>query len=402
MNNIKIGLPLIFLIIIITFVLLVGGTLPYFLFYILLLTFIIPLIHCLVTLKGLKGSIEIPSESLFTGEILNIDYQVKNNSILHIPYLEIQSDISKQLTGINSPKVTLALKKKESYSSSESPILRRRGYYQFGEIEVTVGDVFGFYSFKKKITSPASLLVYPETIILSTFKITASHQSGELLVQTSDFQDKSRVASLREYREGDSVKAIHWKLFAKKGIPIVKDYENRGDTYVIIFLDNEANIFRGDVDRRLEDKTADVALSIVNYCLSQNIEVNLETQNDQNQVEVKGQQKSDLKPFLETLARFKGNGALEFKSIVASKIETLNKGSTVIIITPNLDKAIGAQGIQLKIKNLNPLFIVITDLDNRTGYIDQIVEKRLRQEGIPIYILDYNNSIKEALEVYHG
>ncbi|MBU5425938.1 DUF58 domain-containing protein [Tissierella pigra] len=402
MNNIKISLPLIFFIIIFAFVLLVGGTLPYFLFYILLLTFILPLIHCLITLKRLKGSIEIPRKSLFTGEVINISYQVENNSILPIPYLEIQSNISRQLTGTNSPKVTLALEKKESYNSSESVILKKRGYYQFGEIEVTVEDVFGFYSFKKKITTPASLLVYPETIILSTFKITASHQSGELLVQTSDFQDKSRIASLREYREGDSVKAIHWKLSAKKDIPIIKDYENRGDTNVIIFLDNESKLFKGDIDRHLEDKSVDAALSIVNYCLSQNIEVNLETQNNQTQIELKGQQPSDLKPFLETLARFRGNGALEFKSILMSKVETLNKGSTVIIITPNLDKTMGAQGIQLKMKNLHPLFITITDLGNKTGYIDQMVMKRLKQEGIPTYILDYNTSIKEVLEVYHG
>ncbi|WP_195837916.1 DUF58 domain-containing protein [Tissierella pigra] len=350
----------------------------------------------------MKGSIEIPRESLFTGEVININYQVENNSILPIPYLEIQSNISKQLTGTNSPKVTLALEKKESYNSGESVVLKRRGYYQFGEIEVTVEDVFGFYSFTKKITTPASLLVYPETIILSTFKITASHQSGELLVQTSDFQDKSRIASLREYKEGDSVKAIHWKLSAKKDIPIIKDYENRGDTNVIIFLDNESKLFKGDIDRRLEDKSVDAALSIVNYCLSQNIEVNLETQNNQTQIELKGQQTSDLKPFLETLARFRGNGALEFKSILMSKVETLNKGSTVIIITPNLDKTMGAQGIQLKMKNLNPLFITITDLGNKTGYIDQMVMKRLKQEGISTYILDYNTSIKEVLEVYHG
>ena len=53
-------------------------------------------------------------------------------------------------------------------------------------------------------------------------------------------------------------------------------------------------------------------------------------------------------------------------------------------------------------KNLNPLFVVITDMENKTGYIDPLIQKRIKQEGIPMYIIDYRTNIKETLEVYHG
>ena len=347
MTKLKIGSSLIFLIIL-SSVLLVGGTMPYFLFYIFSLTFLIPLIHSLISLVSLKGSVIIPTQSLYSGEIANIEYKVKNNSIFPIAYLEIKNDISKQLTGINSPSVILSLGKKQSFSHKETILLKRRGYYQLGEIEVTIRDVFGFFTFKKKISSSTSLLVYPETINLSTFKISASHQLGELLVHNSFFEDKSRVTSIREYREGDSIKSIHWKLSAKKDFPIIKNYENRGDTHAIIFIDNEAKLFKDDVDRRIEDKAVDTALSIANYCLNQNIEINLETQNAAEHINIKGKQNSDIKPFLETLARFKGNGVLQFDSIIMPKVEMLRRSSTVVIITPNLDKSMGAHGIYLK------------------------------------------------------
>lgn len=83
-------------------------------------------------------------------------------------------------------------------------------------------------------------------------------------------------------------------------------------------------------------------------------------------------------------------------------METIKKGSTVIIITPNLDKTMAAYGIQLKMKNLNPLLIITTDIKNKTGYLDLGVETRLKQEGIPVYIIDHGNNIKEALEVHYG
>lgn len=344
----------------------------------------------------------MPKETLFSGESINIDYHVINKSIFNIPYLEIQSSIAKELTGLESPTTIISLGNKETYYNQENVLLKRRGFYQLGEIKLTIRDVFGFYSFNKTITSDASLLVYPEVIKLSTFKITASQQSGDLLVQNSTFQDKSRINTLREYHEGDSIKAIHWKLTAKGDTPIIKDYENRGDTHVSIFLDNEAVLYKDDFDRHLEDKVADVALSIINYCLEKNIEVDFETQASNNSVKVVGQHNSELKVFLEIMARFKGNGAHDFKSLISPRIEFLYRGATVIIITPNLDRHMGAKVIDLKMKNLNPLVVVITDLEFRTGYIDQSVAKRLSQETIPLYVIDYSTSIKEALEVYHG
>lgn len=401
MNRLQISILLIF-IPLLFFVLLVGGTIPYFLFYVFLLTFLIPLLHSLISLMGIKGSVQLPKDALFTGEKISIAYEVKNNSIFRIPYMEIQSHILEQLTGIDYPNVALALEKKEDFIRKEIGVLKRRGYYQLGEIHITIRDVFGFFSFKKKIRSNASLLVYPEVVSLSTFKINVSQQSGELLIQDSFFQDKSRIDSLREYREGDSIKAIHWKLTAKKDMPIIKNFENRGDTHVVVFVDNEHRLFKYDIDRHLEDKAAVAAISIVNYCLNQNIEVNLITQDNKSHINIQGRQSAELKPFLEALARFKGNGALDFRFLIMPSIDALKRGSTVVIITPNLDKAMGVHGIQLKMKNYNPLFIVITDRENKTGYIDQLVEKRLKQEGIIIYILDHSANIKEALEVFHG
>lgn len=389
-------------ILILSFVLFIGGTMPYFLFYVFLLTFALPFIHSFVALKKLDGSVEVPMDALFTGDSININYQVTNNSFFNIPYLEIRSDITKALTGIEENNIIISLDKKSNFTRGETVSLKRRGYYELGQIEVTIQDVFKFYSFKKKINNNTSLLVYPETINLSTFKITASQQSGELLVRNTAFEDKSRINTLRDYREGDSVKSIHWRLSAKRDNPIIKEYENRVDTNSIIFLDNFSKHLSKDIDRRMEDKMADIALSIITYYLNHNIEIVMEMQRESDIVNVQGQHKSELKSFLEALARFSGNGAYDLNDILTMRIERIKRGSTVIVVTTNLDKTMGANGIHMKIKGLAPLFIVVTDSANKNGYIDPEVEKRLKQEGIPVYILDTRTSIKETLEVQNG
>lgn len=395
-------ISLLIFVILFSFVLLVGGTVPYFLLYIFTLIYLIPFIHCFINYLFLKGTVEIPEGYLHAGDTITIKYKVVNNSIFPITHLEIENDFSKKLTGEDSPKVISSIGKKEYFQGSEDIVLKRRGYYEVGGIIITIKDPFGIFSLKKKISTPTSLLIYPEVIDIHTFKTSASQQTGELLIIDPSFQDKSRTNSLREYLEGDSIKSIHWKMTAKKNTPIVKEYENSGDTQVAIFIDNEFRWFKNDVDSRIEDKIVDITTSIINYCLNQNIEVTLETQNNYNPIKIQGRQKTDFKPFLEVLAKFKGNGKMNFSTFILPKIEIINRSTTVVIITPNLVKSMGSLGINLRMKNLYPVFIVVTDNENNNGYLDVTLEKRLKSEGIPVYWLDCKTNIKETLEAHHG
>lgn len=406
MTSLKFHPPLIVILILFIsisgFTFFLGGTMPYFVFYVFLLAFIFPLIHSFILLKMIHGRVEIPKGYLFTGETIEINYHIQNQSIFSIPYLEIKSNIYKTLTGEYSDEISFSLEKNKSISHKEDVVLKRRGYYDLGDVVITIGDVFGFYSLRKTLSSNISLLVYPEPIILSTFQVAASQKPGQFSVQNSVFKDKNRVTSLREYRDGDSIRSIHWKLSAKRDSLIIKEYDNPGDNNVIIFIDNHMDLFKNDINRRLEDKTADTALSIVNYCLKENIKVSLETQDHKEYKSIQGEREVDLKAFLDLLARFKGNGYYNLTSLITERSELFNQGSTIIIITPNLNKEMGALGIQLGSKNLYPIFITIGDKVNNTGYFDPEVEKLLGLEGIPVYILDYATSIKEVLEAHHG
>ncbi|HHV46124.1 MAG TPA: DUF58 domain-containing protein [Tissierellia bacterium] len=380
------------------YVLFVGGEMPYFLFYIYLSALLVPLIHCLIIYRDLSGSVNVPNKAIYVGDRVAISYTVRNMSKFTAPYIEVENSISRQLTGEEAPRTMTTLNPKGFYTHNEELTLKRRGYYQIGEIEVAIKDVFGFYSIKKRMASDTALIVYPKPRELNSFRITSIEQLGEMLIDDKAFEDRSRISSLREFRNGDSVKSIHWKLSAKLGDLIIKEFDNSADTNVMVFVDNYRGLFTNDKDHRLEDKIADIGISIVNYYLGKNIPVSLQTQDGDKVVEVNGKGKSDLKPFLEAFARFRGNGLFDFSVFMKKRMGVIKKGSTVVIITPNIDRAIGTQGIMLKSKNLNPLFIVATDKENNTGYIDMRVENSLREEGIPVYILDYETNIKAALE----
>lgn len=384
------------------FVLLVGGLAPYYLFYIFILSLLIPFLHSYIALRNIQGIVKIPDGALYTGDKIEIKYRVENKSRLSIPYLEVRSSITRLLTGKNSKASVASLRPKMGFTNKEIILLGRRGFYKLGKINVTIHDVFGFYSLQKTLKSNTSLLVYPEIIQLNSLKINAHFKSGELLTEGSLFQDRNHISSLRDYHEGDSIKAIHWKLTAKKDKIVVKNYEHRVESNAVIFLDNEYSWFAEDVDRRLEDKSVDIALSIIHYCLNHDIEVILNTQSESRYIHIEGNEKADLKPYLEELTRLRANGASKIESLITPQIDVINKGTTIIIISPRLDKSLGSISIDLRAKNLDPVIIAISDRENKTRYIDSNIENRLYEEGIPIYIIDYGSNIKDVLEVYHG
>lgn len=385
-------------IILFIYLLFVGGRMPYFIFYIFLSTLLVPLIHLFFVNRNLTGSVDVPKKTINIGDKVKIGYLIRNSSKLTAPYIEIENTIIRKLSGSDSKKTIITLKPRDYYKHDEEVLLKRRGYYELGDIEVIIKDVFGLYSIRKKISSKTSLLVYPKPVELSSFRIKSMEQLGDIAIEDKAFQDRSRVSSLRTFREGDSVKSIYWKMSAKMDKLIVKEFDNSADTRVTLVINNFKDIYENDINYRLEDKVADIGISIINYYINKNIHVNFLSQDVDKLLDIQGNQKMDIKHFFEAFAKFKANGVREFSAFLKERINAFNRNSTVIIITPELNKSIGSIGILLKTNNIEPIFIVVMDRENNIGTIDHIVVQSLRDYYIPVYVLDYDTNIKEALE----
>lgn len=384
------------------FALLVGGPMPYLLFYITILTFLIPLLHLLISFIGLKASIKLPNSYLYTGSSIDIEYDIRNKNFFSIPILKFSSDISKKLGDKTTPSKTLSLSPREVFKYKEEILLKRRGFYENIDLKVNISDIYSFFTFKKIFHNKAELLIYPNVIQLDSFRTSSNKNLGELLVQDSMFQDKTSISSIKEYTEGDSIKQIHWKVSAKRGLPMIKSFEKVSNANLNIFMDSHKALFIKDLDRRLEDKIVDTSLAIVNYFLKLDVDLSLNTLSKDKQIELSDRNNDDIKSFLKVFARFKGDGDHPIGALVQEKMHSFVANSIIMIVTPNLDKEIGGMGIKLKMKNLIPIFIIITDKENDNISIDKDVEKRLTEENIELYFIDYGSNIKEELEIKHG
>jgi uncharacterized protein (DUF58 family) len=112
----------------------------------------------------------------------------------------------------------------------------RRGVYELGPVELSVGDLFGREAAIERRAAVERFLVRPRTVVTS-----AVHRrdtwGGTDRARLGLTEDPSRFAGIREYSPGDPLRRIHPRASARLGRPMVKRFEPSRDREVLIALD---------------------------------------------------------------------------------------------------------------------------------------------------------------------
>jgi hypothetical protein len=92
-----------------------------------------------------------------------------------------------------------------------------RGFFQVGPLVAEVGD--------RVLTAPQYLTVLPPLLPIQGYDIASRRPIGEIRLTHRLYEDPTRIAGVREYRQGDSLRQIHWKATARTGSLQCKVYE---------------------------------------------------------------------------------------------------------------------------------------------------------------------------------
>ena len=103
----------------------------------------------------------------------------------------------------------------------------RRGHLHFLRTRIARPDPLGIYQSIKDHINPDSLLVLPKRYRMPVINLKGirKYQKGGLSLAGS-VGDSREFMSLRDYRPGDPLKAIHWRSYAKRGHPVVKEFHD--------------------------------------------------------------------------------------------------------------------------------------------------------------------------------
>jgi uncharacterized protein (DUF58 family) len=103
----------------------------------------------------------------------------------------------------------------------------RRGVLRFDGVVLARPDPMGLCRSIKKISCPQSVLVLPRRYPLPPVAMpgTMKYQDNGVALASNVGQSDEFVA-LRDYRQGDPLRHIHWRSWARTGKPVVKEFED--------------------------------------------------------------------------------------------------------------------------------------------------------------------------------
>lgn len=364
----------------------VGGRLPAFLFYVYLSGLVLPFLHGIYGRVKLKGEITIAEQELIAGEEVLVTSTFKNPSKMDFPRLEYSNSLSALLSGKAATTQNFHLERDTTFVDHTNIICRRRGIYTLNQTELLIKDIFDLFTFKKTIQAPVALKIYPRNLALENLSIESGIQLGDLIVDDPLFQDYTAINALREYSEGDSVKKIHWRASAKHEKLIVKDFEFRGDTEVLLILNASEKDYRKDSHRLIEDRVVETAVSITDFCLRKQLSIRYVYRDHDHFIETEGAKSNMIKLFLEAFIGFKVEEKLPFYQVIQKMSPSISQGTSLIVISPTIGKELATTLVDLRMKNIRPMVFLIHSQDQSKAEDDEqlLLARTLIREKIPV------------------
>lgn len=340
------------------------------------------------------------NDHAFLGETVTVRLTVTNLSRLPVPWVQVDESIPPGIATRARLRAVITLRGCEKMALSYDLAAQRRGYYRLGPLWLTGGDLFGFaeqtYSWP-----PAYVTVYPRLIALPRPGLKARLPFGVIASRQPLYDDPARLRGVRNYRSGDSLRQIHWKLSAHTPELMVKAYQPAIDLTSMVALNLNLEEYPRRTRYDMSEWAIVVASSLAAHLIDQRQAVGLVTNGFDPLGDLQGARldaqsgrllcsagaqppppipphsgRPHLMKLLERLARLEAEATRPFVSWLPGRLTGLGWGVTVVVITPRGDAAMCQMLHRLAQRGLNPVLIVVDGAGGGPG-----VRQRARQLG---------------------
>ena len=146
-----------------------------------------------------------------------------------------------------------------------------RGEARFGQSELRIFSPLRLFQVKRLTGEPSPVRVYPNFRALARYTLLATDnrlsQIGVLQVRRRG--EGMEFHQLREYRQGDSQRAIDWKATSRTARLISREYEDEKDQRVLLVIDCGRRMASKDGELSHFDHTLNAALLLAHVALRQ-------------------------------------------------------------------------------------------------------------------------------------
>ena len=273
------------------------------------------------------------------GSRLSVTLTVRNTGRFSTLPLRLQDRLPRSLRPV-SREMPLLLGLRPGESASVSYVLEpeTRGLHVLGPTLLVGTDPLGFYSFRRRLSSVAELLVYPTPLPLrrSFLRGASPAWMGESEAAARgggiDFQ------GVREFLPGDELRRVHWRTTARTGRLAVTEYAQETALDILLALDLSQTAYAdtGVGTESALEYAIKIAATLLHESETHGHAVHLLTPATVDALNLREAGPVRMSRFLETLARAQADSPITLPALLAQYLGPIG-AVTLVYITPDAD-----------------------------------------------------------------
>lgn len=190
-------------------------------------------------LQRMSVTRDLPRRAM-AGVPFSVQVTLENRKYLIASFLmSVRDQIRSKGEQINANVLFASVPAGEKRTTPYQLRLTKRGKFDFGPVEITTRFPLGFVERGSLINAGDAVIVHPKTGQLASSWKRILNATGEMteqkVLRLGAFDDD--FSHIREYRDGDDVRNVHWKTSARREELMVREYRENRDRNMILVLD---------------------------------------------------------------------------------------------------------------------------------------------------------------------
>jgi uncharacterized protein (DUF58 family) len=273
-----------------------------------------------------------------------------------------------------------------------------RGIYTVGLERLEVEDPLRILTLRRSVVYQ-TFYVYPRILELTHFPLAAETiEGGGAGVSQGGDPDYALFTQLKEYREGESIRHMHWKKFISIGKPYIKNYDTTAEPDLHIYLDLRRPEKTGLTALDIEDTSIEILVALVKNFLERRISIQISAPG-REVYRFQGIHPSQFERFYRSTMNLIFQDTISPATLYRADSAATSKEGSTLIVTHLLDGDIFSL-VEESLVQSSSIILVF----NQAGYTQEEKEQAdnyfqsLRERGARILVVDSSDTIVTDLE----
>ncbi len=200
------------------------------------------LIYTLIAYRALQASLNTYTKEIEKLQPCDYEFCITNSSPLAFPFVDAILSLPRGDAVRTEEKIVrLSMAPMSSYRVNNTVTFRFRGTYRIGVKCFYVYDFFRVFRIRVEVDCFEDVYVMPRKRQGKGSEAVAIADMTTQTTKSPYTYERLEISDIRDYRLGDSLKSIHWKLSSKSEELIVRDFSSGVSNRAVIFCDMAAH-----------------------------------------------------------------------------------------------------------------------------------------------------------------